>query len=540
MAQFDIKAIFKVEGLSDAQKAVASIGKAVNSFSKDFDDLGKSIGTAVGNIAKFGATVTAAAGGVVALTVKNAELNASFDKLSKQTGISAESLQETSYVADQIGVSQESLSNSLKKFSVNLGDARNKTGAFYTELEKTNPVLLSNLRATQNVGDAFNQYINYLRQAKTEQDRNNQAMTAFGKAGLEVAQFARISAQETANLTARARELGIVLSNEAIAKSEEFGDKMADVRNAIQGTARQFTSALEPAIAAVADKFIEFINRVRPQIVGFAENIVPKAIDIVEDLFTLIEKGPDGTNLNEINSASLALYDTFQKVRQAFIDAKNAFQPVYEIIDRIAKAIGLDSGLSLIVGAFLLKLTGALDVLTASLKLLGGALGVVGAAAKGLPAIGKFAGDVATKAFGGSANGFAGGGFVSGPGTGTSDSIPANLSDGEFVMKAAAVRKFGTGFMHAINNGILPMIRNFADGGLASNLGSFSPSTESAFTPALATVPGGQISGRPLHLHIPNGDVIRAQTDEDTARKLERTMRKNDQAKITDFPRTYK
>jgi hypothetical protein len=37
------------------------------------------------------------------------------------------------------------------------------------------------------------------------------------------------------------------------------------------------------------------------------------------------------------------------------------------------------------------------------------------------------------------------GGEVNGPGTGTSDSVPARLSDGEFVMTAAAVRGAGGG-----------------------------------------------------------------------------------------------
>jgi len=37
------------------------------------------------------------------------------------------------------------------------------------------------------------------------------------------------------------------------------------------------------------------------------------------------------------------------------------------------------------------------------------------------------------------------GGAIDGPGTGTSDSIPAKLSDGEFVMTAKAVRGAGNG-----------------------------------------------------------------------------------------------
>lgn len=61
------------------------------------------------------------------------------------------------------------------------------------------------------------------------------------------------------------------------------------------------------------------------------------------------------------------------------------------------------------------------------------------------------------------------GGYISGEGTSTSDSIPAMLSNGEFVVKASSVRKYGTGFLNAVNNGNftklhMPVAR-FADGG---------------------------------------------------------------------------
>lgn len=52
--------------------------------------------------------------------------------------------------------------------------------------------------------------------------------------------------------------------------------------------------------------------------------------------------------------------------------------------------------------------------------------------------------------------GFATGGAIYGAGTKTSDSIPARLSNGEFVMQASAVDKFGTGFMNSINKGKMP------------------------------------------------------------------------------------
>lgn len=65
--------------------------------------------------------------------------------------------------------------------------------------------------------------------------------------------------------------------------------------------------------------------------------------------------------------------------------------------------------------------------------------------------------------------GFATGGYISGRGTGTSDSIPAMLSNGEFVIKASSVKKYGTNFLNAVNNGsfsrIPVRIPKFANGG---------------------------------------------------------------------------
>jgi len=58
----------------------------------------------------------------------------------------------------------------------------------------------------------------------------------------------------------------------------------------------------------------------------------------------------------------------------------------------------------------------------------------------------------------------ANGGPVNGPGTGTSDDIPAMLSNGEFVMQQSSVQKFGPAFMAAINQGIMPEFRKDGDG----------------------------------------------------------------------------
>ena len=100
----------------------------------------------------------------------------------------------------------------------------------------------------------------------------------------------------------------------------------------------------------------------------------------------------------------------------------------------------------------------------------------------------------------GSVGVFADGGVVSGPGTSTSDSVPARLSVGEYVVRAAAVRQPGRlAMLQAINQGMhLPPVRSrgsmrgYAAGGLVEG---------GAALDAIAGV-GGAASGGRGHLLV--------------------------------------
>ncbi|MDC7707251.1 hypothetical protein [Vogesella indigofera] len=72
---------------------------------------------------------------------------------------------------------------------------------------------------------------------------------------------------------------------------------------------------------------------------------------------------------------------------------------------------------------------------------------------------------------------FASGGLVSGPGTSTSDSIPARLSHGEYVINARAVSRLGVSFLDAING--LSAGPRFSGGRLAFAAGGLVPEASS-------------------------------------------------------------
>jgi uncharacterized protein YukE len=95
----------------------------------------------------------------------------------------------------------------------------------------------------------------------------------------------------------------------------------------------------------------------------------------------------------------------------------------------------------------------------------------------------------------------AGGGYIRGPGSPTSDSIPARLSDGEFVQRAAAVRYYGVDFMRALNSLKLPKFGGFSMGGLVDDMMTPPFSIPRFADGGLAVAPAGP-TGRPVVLNL--------------------------------------
>ena len=115
----------------------------------------------------------------------------------------------------------------------------------------------------------------------------------------------------------------------------------------------------------------------------------------------------------------------------------------------------------------------------------------------------------------------ASGGLISGRGTGTSDSIPAMLSNGEFIINAATTRFFGSRFFQGLQSfarGGMALPR-FGVGGLVGGVSGFEPVIQAAGA-----------GGAPVNIHLPSGDVVRlreGQTDSQTVvRMFRREARK--------------
>lgn len=186
------------------------------------------------------------------------------------------------------------------------------------------------------------------------------------------------------------------------------------------------------------------------------------------------------TNWDKITAATQALWDKFvafvEYLGGEFAQAwKDTVTPVQEAWTAITQAIG--TAIDTIIGYFQSVIDWA---------------GRVGKAIRDALAAG---GAALTPQFPGDAPlGGASGGLVRGPGSATSDSIAARLSDGEFVMRTAAVRHWGPRFMSALN-ALRNPLGGYAMGGLVS------PSLMPRSVPRFAG--GGLVSSR-----LPTSSVV--------------------------------
>lgn len=217
-----------------------------------------------------------------------------------------------------------------------------------------------------------------------------------------------------------------------------------------ESQARQQIVALQQQSAAEMERLLPLMQQA-------AEAIGPAAVVRVEAWRNELERTKlvvDDVAITINGAVQDAFSQMFESIGNGAKSAKEAFidfaRSVLSAINRIASQ----------------KLADAL---------FGGMFGGIGGGAGGL---GWF--------ISGLFKGFSRGGYVTGPGTSTSDSIPARLSAGEYVIRADAVKRWGVAFLDAINGGLaLPRL---SAGRLAFAAGGLVPDTQPPMQPQGQTV----------------------------------------------------
>ena len=251
----------------------------------------------------------------------------------------------------------------------------------------------------------------------------------------------------------------------AVKVNADITDFVNNITNQSVSLQQSLTERLIPAVNATAQTFEEVIEYLRG-LIGTA----PNGGGTPDSGIPATEGTPNfGVNIGATSSSNYAypsgisasMGDFTKNADKLSISASNLkseFSSITPVLKNAEDATKANADAASQAGGM------AIPMMITSLLSASGTLGKFGVVMQGVMMamqIGKMAGFWK----------FADGGYVSGAGTATSDSIPARLSNGEYVLKASSVKALGTDFLDTLNNvggytrsSKLPKFA-FADGG---------------------------------------------------------------------------
>ncbi len=173
--------------------------------------------------AAFGALAVRALSRFVTKAVDAAD---SIAKTSRAIGITSDKLQELRFAADISGISMTTLDSAMLGFSKRVGEARAGTGTLFTILNKTDEALLANVQSAGSVDEAFDLITQAANAMGNEMDKSALLSAAFGRtAGTAFKNLV----PDIERLSARARELGLVIDASLLLKAEDTKDKLTEL-----------------------------------------------------------------------------------------------------------------------------------------------------------------------------------------------------------------------------------------------------------------------------------------------------------------------
>lgn len=276
--------LFKLFGsiMVDNKKANQSIQKTDSLASKLSKGLGKGVKTA----AKWGAGLAAgaAAGGTALFGVakKAADTGDRIDKMSQKMSLSRKGFQEWEYVLSQNGMEIESLRGGMKKLTKSLDDA--KTGS-KGAVEAFGRIGLSvDEIKNMNPEQAFEATVKALQSMPEGAEKAALANELLGKSGAELMPLLNGSAESVERLKQQARDMGLVLSDEAVDASAKFTDTLDDIKRSLGA----IVSKIGVSVMPIMQKALDWVMAHMPEIQAVMSTVfktIKKVVETVVDVF---------------------------------------------------------------------------------------------------------------------------------------------------------------------------------------------------------------------------------------------------------------
>ena len=248
---------------SVAAQAIAAAGREVEAFGNKIQDVGKKL-----------QPISAAAGGfaagMIGLGYSSVTAADDLNTLSKQTGLSTDTLQKMKYASDLVDVSVEDITGAFTKMKKGMAgspDAFDDLGVSVTNAD-------GSMRDAESV---FNDTLKALSQIDNETERDQKAYEIFGKSADQLAGIIDDGGAALQEYGDQAEELGLIMSGDTLDSLNEINDKVDQSKAQISAAAGELGATIAEGILPLVDPIVAGIQKVTE----FIQNLTPEQTNLI-------------------------------------------------------------------------------------------------------------------------------------------------------------------------------------------------------------------------------------------------------------------
>lgn len=245
-----------IPSLEGAQQSIseqlgASAGAAAKSVGEQSgQDFGNALATGIKATAAVVAAATAAVAGAAIATGKAfiqaandvSEWGNTVDKESQKMNMTAEGYQTWAFILEHAGASIDGMKNAMKKLTIAAEEGNDAFDALGISEEQL---------AAMSPEETWNATIEALQNVADEGERTALANELLGKGAVELAPLFNMTAEETDELKTQVKELGGIMSDDAVKAAAEYQDELQNMNVALDGVKNNMMSKFLPGMSQV-------------------------------------------------------------------------------------------------------------------------------------------------------------------------------------------------------------------------------------------------------------------------------------------------
>lgn len=228
----------------------------------------ENVGSKASSIARQITGAFAAVAGAFGLGLRSAatgyaQIGDAIDKMAARTGISAQTLQEWGYAAQSAGANSQQLEDGLKDFAKHMAeiasgkDTTSDAATLFKALGISVKDAGGNIRPVSAV---FNEFADAIQRNENPAMRARMAMAAMGEGGRKLVPMLANGSAGLKAMADRARELGLVMSDEDVRGAAELSTALADTRLVMQALSNTIGARVAPIVRRLSDTLMSVVS----------------------------------------------------------------------------------------------------------------------------------------------------------------------------------------------------------------------------------------------------------------------------------------